>query len=253
MMVFLIAGLIALAVLLGLLRPLLRRDAAAPAAASFNTAVYRDQLAEIDRDRDRGALDDAEAAAARAEIGRRLLSETRAEGGAALTAVSGRAPRFAAIVLAAALPLAAGAVYLSIGKPELPAQPLAGRPPESLDPAAQLRENPQIQAMVERLATRLETEPNDPEGWALLARAYDALGQAVAAAKARTRLLEIAPDHPEGLWGLGLAAAEVGEADIARSYWTRLRDTLPEGADDRARVEESLARLNQRYPPSDPE
>jgi cytochrome c-type biogenesis protein CcmH len=44
-----------------------------------------------------------------------------------------------------------------------------------------------IRGMVERLAARLEQQPDDKEGWARLAHAYDVLGEADKAKAARAR------------------------------------------------------------------
>src|SRR6478609_10059856 len=57
-----------------LLVPLLLRRHAAASRESYNLAVYRDQLAEIDRDAARGLLNAEQAEAAHAEIGRRILA-----------------------------------------------------------------------------------------------------------------------------------------------------------------------------------
>src|SRR3546814_12156891 len=68
---------------LALARPLLRNRGAAPAAADYDRAVYRDQLAELEQDVKRRLLNEAGAEAARCEIERRLL-QTADAGGAAL-------------------------------------------------------------------------------------------------------------------------------------------------------------------------
>jgi len=57
-----------------LLVPLLLRRHTAASRESYNLAVYRDQLAEIERDAARGPLSAEQAEAARAEIGRRILA-----------------------------------------------------------------------------------------------------------------------------------------------------------------------------------
>src|SRR5438477_4519431 len=63
--------MLALAVLL---LPLLLRRRSGEAREAYNLAVYRDQLAEIERDLARGLLNAEQAEAARAEIGRRILA-----------------------------------------------------------------------------------------------------------------------------------------------------------------------------------
>ncbi|HYE45954.1 MAG TPA: c-type cytochrome biogenesis protein CcmI [Caulobacter sp.] len=66
-----------------------------------------------------------------------------------------------------------------------------GAAPEAMDDA--------IRGMVEGLAARLEAEPDDPDGWARLVRAYSVLGETAKrdAALARARLLF--KDRPEVL------------------------------------------------------
>ena len=96
----------------------LSRGAAAPAGGS-EAAVYRDQLAEIERDVAAGLIGAAEAEAARVEIGRRLL--------AAADARSATCRRGRTLVCAArrrswrwsGLPIAAVTFYLSLGSPQL--------------------------------------------------------------------------------------------------------------------------------------
>ncbi len=57
-----------------LLAPLILRGRGAAARDAYNLAVYRDQLAELERDVERGVLSPAEAEAAKSEIGRRILA-----------------------------------------------------------------------------------------------------------------------------------------------------------------------------------
>ncbi|HJO75194.1 MAG TPA: c-type cytochrome biogenesis protein CcmI, partial [Rhodospirillales bacterium] len=69
-----IAALMTVAALAMVIIPLLRQPKqSAPSRAEFDLTVYKDQLAEISRDRERGLLGDAEADAATVEIKRRML------------------------------------------------------------------------------------------------------------------------------------------------------------------------------------
>ena len=58
---------------LAVLVPLARRRRTPSEPAAHDLEVYRDQLAELDRDAARGLIGAAEAEEARAEIGRRIL------------------------------------------------------------------------------------------------------------------------------------------------------------------------------------
>ena len=89
-------------------------------------AVYRHQLDEIEAERARGLVDEAEAAAARTEVSRRLLASAAAEDdNVEIPFPLRRAP--VAIAVAALVPLLTLALYLTHGSPDLPSYPMAGR------------------------------------------------------------------------------------------------------------------------------
>ena len=122
---FLLA-LLAFVALLPILAPLLRGSRPAPARASFDQAVYRDQLHELDRDIARGLITQTEADAARLEIQRRLLATDRQP--AAPSRLT-RSPVLAAIVFVV---IAGGSLsgYLWLGAPGLPDEPFSSRKAE---------------------------------------------------------------------------------------------------------------------------
>src|SRR3954451_3577159 len=112
----------------------------APVRCGSDVAVYRDQLDEIERDRAEGSIGVAEARAARIEVSRRLLAaDAAAHAGTAPSddkgspgrAVSWRR-RAVAVAALVGLPLGAGGLYVALGSPDLPGQPLALR---GADPA----------------------------------------------------------------------------------------------------------------------
>lgn len=185
MIAFAIAAiLLALLVLAVVLLPLLRGGASAPSRELFDRAVYRDQIAELEREQARGLIAPTEADAARLEIQRRLL---RAEGGPA-EARAGRNPALA-LVLALLAASGAGLIYLSTGTPGLPAQPFAQRTPD-----------PEEQALRQGLAQlerRVQEAPQDGDAWLLLARTRGALAQWRAADEAWRRALTLVPITPD--------------------------------------------------------
>jgi cytochrome c-type biogenesis protein CcmH len=158
-------GLLAVTVFL-VVRPLLRDPPARAVAESVaaNTGVLRDQLAELERDRTNGTLGTAAYEQAQLELKRRLLEDT-----AAVDGVRAPARRWPWGVAAASGVLAAGAVglYLLLGNPA------------ALDPEARKAQigPAQIEAMVARLAQRLEENPDDLEGWVRLGTSYRVLGR----------------------------------------------------------------------------
>src|ERR1700747_2825220 len=105
----------------------LARGAGTPRSGN-GLAVYRDQLDEIARDRAAGQIGDAEAEAARVEVSRRLIGAADAEAAAPRPAQAAPWHRhLVATLRLLVLPLGAIALYLVVGSPELPGQPLAAR------------------------------------------------------------------------------------------------------------------------------
>jgi cytochrome c-type biogenesis protein CcmH len=123
------------AVTLGLLLlPLFRRRGrTAGTRAQFDLHVYRDQLAEVDRDARRDLLGRDEAEAARAEVKRRMLAALAAlEAHGAPGAPLRQGPARVATAIALVLPTAATLLYLTLGSPDSPDQPLAARGAEQI-------------------------------------------------------------------------------------------------------------------------
>lgn len=205
---WIVATLLAAAVTATLVVPLLR--APSDAAVDASSAIYRDQLAEVDRDVARGLLDAEEAERARTEIARRLLDADRT-----LNAHAGKAPKAANIVAsaAAAAVLVAGtvALYDRLGVPGYPDVPRADR----IAASEAFRANRMSQAEAEALAapsltsvpddalddesrtilTQLrEVMPRNPDelrGWQLLADLEVQLGNFGAAARAQEQVIAI--------------------------------------------------------------
>ena len=129
MIFWILAGAMAALVVAALLWPLLRaRDAVQP-AGEFDRAVYRDQLAELDADLQRGLIDRREAEAARREIERRLLQTETTQGPNRGVSASAWMRPVALALVVCLPPLAGLALYLHLGSPGLPGLPLADRDP----------------------------------------------------------------------------------------------------------------------------
>ncbi|MCC9624664.1 c-type cytochrome biogenesis protein CcmI [Thalassospira sp. MA62] len=69
-----------------------------------------------------------------------------------------------------------------------------------------------VMSMVNGLAARLEENPNNPEGWARLIRAYSVIGQPESAQDAYTEVTRIFADQPELLEQFAALANEIGLA-----------------------------------------
>lgn len=252
----LVVALIAM-VMLVLLRPLAKT--AAPVAddtAASNQRILRAQLGELDAERAAGSVDDEQYASARAELERRVLDET-AVAGEPERVSSGRGT---ALVLALALPAMAVALYLHLGSRDGLDPTLASAAPAHLRAASPM----DMEQAVQRLAERMQAEPESVEGWALLGRSYaqmqrleqarDAYAQAVARdgddpqllsdyaeALAMTqgrklegepeelvqRALQIDPDHVKALALAGTAAMARRDYANAVKHWERARAKVP--------------------------
>ncbi|MBK8085965.1 MAG: c-type cytochrome biogenesis protein CcmI [Devosia sp.] len=135
------------------------------------------QLREIDADAASGRLAAAEAVAAKAELARELLRLKQVPAGP----TSERLPRqlLVGAAVAATAVLTIG-VYAALGRPELPAAPLASR--ADLPPAEIT-----LESAVAQIELQLEKTPEDLRGWTVIAPAYMQLGRFADAAKALRR------------------------------------------------------------------
>jgi cytochrome c-type biogenesis protein CcmH len=167
-----------------LLAPLWRRpEAAVPQRADYNLAVFRDQMAELERDRDRGLIGATEADAARNEISRRML---QLAGGTGPTPSPGNSRRLVHVFSALLVPALAVSLYLREGSPQLPDEPRVAR----LQKAA---ESGDLAALIAKVEDHLSTNPDDAEGWGVLAPIYKREGRWEDAANAYAQVLRLKP------------------------------------------------------------
>jgi cytochrome c-type biogenesis protein CcmH len=178
--------------------PLLWRREAASSEA-YNLTVYRDQLAEIERDVDRGVLNVGEAESARTEIARRMLTLPQS-GAAPHGPTRGSMALIAGAVLV--LPFAAWTLYWQLGSPNLPDDPFAARRAQ----AAAIGPHTDIAAAVAKLAEHLHDHPDDVTGWVLMGRSQIDLGRYHDAADAYRRAAALSNRRPDivGDWGEAL-------------------------------------------------
>ncbi len=187
---FLLA-LVAFLALLPILTPLLRGSRPTPVRASFDQAVYRDQLRELDRDIARGLLTPAEADAARLEIQRRLLAADKQP---VVPPRLSRSPILAVIVLVV-IGLGSVGSYLWLGAPGVPDEPFSSR-------TAELAENHQaesLQQAANTLAAKLKQDPSNPQGWLLYARTLAMLNRWDPAEDAYRHAINLGQNGPDVL------------------------------------------------------
>ncbi|MFO1154735.1 MAG: c-type cytochrome biogenesis protein CcmI [Rhodospirillales bacterium] len=214
------SGVLTVAVVVLLVAPLARRRRAAAPRQAYDLAILVQQLAEVDRDAARGVINAPEAEAARVELKRRILAvadAASASNGAA--AIDGPRPPavpaerskgvgLTAAALAVVVPLLGIGVYLTVGQPDFPDQPLAARLADG--DLAQRQEMPaedrqSLEQTAERLQQFLEKRPNEAEGWLLLGRSRLTLDQPMEAIAALQRAYTLAPGRSDIAGALGEA------------------------------------------------
>lgn len=190
------AGILIALALAFVLWPLTRQRKAEGAVPHLQSSllIHRDQLKQLQADRDSGTLSAEEFASEQAELGKRVIED-------ALAALEDAAPvdvkasgRWAAIAIAVMLPAAAIGLYLKLGSPAAIApdvRPLSAAAPAAASPHGLSFE--EIGTSAEELAARLRDSPGDGEGWATLARSYNVLGRFKEAADAYAKAVSLLP------------------------------------------------------------
>lgn len=280
MLLWVLFAVITAAVMAALLRPLWRPEERPLAPAEADLAVYRDQLSEIDADRDRGLIAESEAEGAKTEVARRMLE--RAAGTATSSepnvSADSRTSRtqWIARVAAAFVPLAAVGAYLWLGSPAAPDLPLEAR-------RAVPAENATVADLVGKVEARLAAKPDDGQGWAVIAPVYmrmnrfgDAanafaranalLGESVAytmgfaeatvldsdgmvtepARKAFRRVLELEPNRIEAIFALSLAKEQDGDVAGALADYRVMLTNAPADAAWRSALEARIKALDDK-------
>ena len=313
-----ICALLIVIALAFLLPPALQRPAESDIVSDderkqANIAVYRDQLSELETDLRNGLIGQDQYAEDRDELERRLLEDTTTvqekKRTPAAPSVRKRALWFAllsppvaltyylrsknstpapihapntAALLGVALPLVAIILYLAVGNPQMISNPAAA----VAQPAAATTSAPppertqeQIEANVAKLAQRLQSNPNDAQGWTMLARSFSSMEKYSEAANAYAkatelnakdadlwaeyafatgmaegrslegkptelinRALKVDPENAKALQLAGSAAFQAKDYKKAVDYWQRVLKQVPPGSE----VAETInARINE--------
>jgi cytochrome c-type biogenesis protein CcmH len=262
---FLLA-LLTTATVTALLVPLVKPRLAQRDRLASDTAVYRDQLAEVERERGR-TLTPAEADAARTEIERRLLAAADQDARSAATDAPGARRgdaaawhRFLTPALCLAVPLFALGLYLNMGAPGLPAAPFVARSTPGAGPAAAAAdETKAVAQMIATLRARLAQQPDDPEALSALGEALTRQADGVVTPEAQgllRRSLSKSPDDPRAMFYLGLAEAQGGDSKAALERWQTLEQKSPADAPWRpalrAAMEQAARAAGLPVPPASP-
>jgi len=246
-----------------------------------NVLIYKDQFSEMETDLKNGLISQEQYQEDKDELERRLLEDVRVTDPDSPTPYP--ATRKFAYGVGAAIPIGAIAFYLVVGNPRAiaPSLPMAETPAQASRPGGPMSDQ-QVAANVDNLAKRLEQNPNDAEGWLMLARSYTSMERFAEAASAYARVLalndrdasvwadyaealalssgqrlagkpteavnralQIDPKNQKGLALAGSAAYEAGDYQKAVDYWQKLLPLLPPGSELAQTVSEEIAKAKK--------
>lgn len=183
--------------------------------AKANAKVYRDQIADLDREHESGHISDSEWQQSRDELSLRLLEDTSAQDDP--VAKQEKPALWTAVLVAVALPLAAMGMYMWVGEPDA-LNPMAVQSSEKGDPA-------QLLQMAESLAQKLNDKPDNLQGWVMLGRTYRTLEKFDASVQAYDRALKLSADDDLKLERVEVLAMK-SQGNFEGEPWNVIRDIL---------------------------
>ena len=245
--------------------------------ARANAEVYREQLAELEREYAQGTLSAQSYQQSRDELTRRLLEDVqtpRATSVAAPVMAPARWVRTTLTSFVVLIPVVTLLAYGVLGQPAGldPAALAQSEPHEAVDPK-------KMAEMVEKLERRLQEDPNQLQGWVMLGRVRRAMGQFEAAGQAYAKALALSSDddvaieraevlaqanqgsfegepwkiiqavlraNPDQLSALllaGSAAYSEQRYEQALKHWQRARTLMAADAPDLPPLEDALAQV----------
>jgi cytochrome c-type biogenesis protein CcmH len=266
MTIFLISAFLLLVlVLVLLLRPFMF-PAKLPATSrrQMNAAIYREELDKLEAERSAGSLTAADYEIAHAEMRQRLFQDTSEADDQSVMGSSKKT----VLGLCIFIVLLSSGLYLTLGDARQVAE-INAAPPMTQEG---------VEKMVSEFAAKLEKDPTNLKGWAMLARSYKILGRNDDAIKAYERAgnyidtdpqlladyadalavkangnfagkpsqliqqaLKLDPNHLMALWLSGTASYTAGNYRAAVQTWEKLAQQLPPGTEEARSIEISIA------------
>ena len=183
--------------------------------AKANAKVYRDQIADLDREHESGHISDTEWQQSRDELSMRLLEDTSAQDDP--VAKQEKPALWTAVLVAVALPLSAVGMYMWVGEPDA-LNPMAVQSNDKVDPT-------QLLQMAESLAQKLNDKPDNLQGWVMLGRTYRTLEKFDASVQAYDRALKLSADDDLKLERVEVLAMK-SQGNFEGEPWNVIRDIL---------------------------
>jgi cytochrome c-type biogenesis protein CcmH len=281
------AALFVLFALWFVMPPLLEKksDGASDDLRAANVLIYQDQFKEMDSDLKNGLVSHEQYQQDKEELERRLLDDVNTAHSDSTAATMTRGIRKLAYGVGLAIPIGVVAFYMFVGNPQglnpTMATQMAG-PQSSRPQSSGPMSDQQISANVEKLAKKLEQNPNDAQGWLMLARSYVSMekfadaaaafehvtsltpndasawadyaeasamanGQRLAGkpTDAINRALQLDPKSQKALDLAGSAAYQAGDYKRAIDYWQKLLNQLPAGSEELRTISAQIAKAKE--------
>jgi len=267
---FIAAFLLLVLVLVLLLRPFIfPGKAPATSRRQMNAAIYREELDKLEAERNAGLMNSSDYGIAHAEMRQRLFQDTNEEDDQSRLGSTKKT----AIGLSIFIVLISSGLYFSLGDVYRVAQ-ISNEKPITQEG---------VEKMVSEFALKMEKEPENLKGWAMLARSYRILGRNEDAAKAYARAgnfvdsdpqlladyadvlasnangsfagkplqlinqaLKLDPNNLMALWLSGTASFSVGNYKAAVQSWEKLAAQLPANSDESRAIEGSIAEARSK-------
>lgn len=225
MILWTIFAVLTTAALIAVLWPLLRLDRLKVDRATYDSAVFKDQLQELDSEEERGVISRDEAEAARTEVSRRLLAAARSEAdiSSTMSARQGNIPALALVCAFICIPVASAALYLIYGSPGLPDRPLVARLEQNI-------KNQNVDVLVAKVEARLRQNPEDGRGWEVLAPVYMRQQRFRDAADAFGKALRLLGETPARLADYGNAVVFANEGVVTEPAKIALQKAVEKDA-----------------------
>ncbi|MBR9828512.1 MAG: c-type cytochrome biogenesis protein CcmI [Oceanospirillales bacterium] len=190
-----------------------------------NIDIFRERLAELEKEREQGTLADAEFAILKLELERNLLIDVEDQpvDQPAVRTPLGQPQLVAVTLLALMIPAAALGLYNHLGRADELAVALNMPAPGS-------GEQPTLEQALTALEQQLDAEPENPEGWYLLANTHMNTGNYTAGVAAFEQVLiylpEDAPQYASVMGQLAQAMYFANDGKMDAAIRTRIDATL---------------------------
>ena len=241
-----------------------------------NIKIARDRLNELKQELENEAMTQSEFDQARQELEANLALDLSVSDSATASVITGSSKKLAYVLLVA-VPVVAAAIYSQVGEFDAVTGKVATVAENAPQPP-----NMSMEDAITGLKARLEAEPDNPEGWFMLARTYAAIEQYDDAVSAYEKTLEMVdenaslllhyadvvimsqggrmsdkagdaiskaiqlePDNMQGLWMAGMLATAKSDYKQALVYWYKLDPMLDNDVNSQTQLREQIASVEK--------